>query len=196
MKRKGLIFLATIVVSTIIIGIYVTAKQPTSWDYYAYGGILDYQDAPSAEIKSGFWSLKISGKKIWLTQYYLEENLDDGVENSPESSVDIFEKSIVGDPIFFFEDEAEKKLYLFAEWKVKKTWATFDGTYQPVTWHSYRMLIIDFDDGIVLFDGYPPDPFSDPPLGSEEEPPVNPAEPWTYDWDIEGTLLGYNWSPY
>jgi len=55
------------------------------------------------------------------------------------------------------------------------------------------MLIIDFDDGLVIFDGYPADPFSDPPPGSEPEPPVVDGEPWTYDWDIEGTLLGYNY---
>jgi hypothetical protein len=192
MKRKGLILLTTIVVSTLLIGIYVTAKQPTVWDYYAYGDILDYQGGPSAEIKSGFWNLKVSGKKVLLNYYYLEENLDADIEGSPEFSVDIFESSVVGNPFFISEDDVEMKLYIFAEFKVKKTWATFDGTYEPKTWHTYRMLIIDFDDGLVLFDSYPPDPFADQ-SGYEPEPIVVPDDPGTYDWDIEGTLIGYNY---
>ena len=142
MKRKGILILATIIVSTFLIGIYVIAKQPTSWDYYVYGGILDYQDAPSAEIQSGFWNLKISGKKVWLNLYYLEENLDEDIEASPDNSVDIMDWSIVGNPLFMYEDEVEEKLYLFAEWKVKKTWATSVGTYQPVTWHTLSLIHI------------------------------------------------------
>jgi hypothetical protein len=181
-------------VSTLLIGIYVTAKQPTIWDYYAYGDILDYQEAPSAEIKSGFWNLKVSGKKVWLNAYYLEKNLDENIEDSPDNSVDTFEWSVVGKPFFIYVDEP--KLYVFTKLEVKKSWATFDGTYEPMTWHTYRMLIIDFDSELVLFDSYPPDPFSDPQPGSEPEPPVVVSEPWTYDWDIEATLIGSDYPPF
>ena len=194
MKRKGLILLTTIVVSTLLIGIYVTAKQPTNWEYYAYGDILNYQNAPSAEIKSGFWNLKVSGKDVYLNVYYLEENLDEEVEGSPENSVDTFEWSIVGKPFFIDVDVGQQKLYVFAKFEVKKTWATFDGIYHPKTWKTYRMLIIDFDTPArVLFDTYPPDPFSDPPDGSDEEPELVIGQPGTYDWDIDATLIGSNY---
>ena len=198
MKRKGLIVLATIVVSSLAAAIYVTAKQPADWEYYAYGEILDYQDAPSAEIKSGFWNLKVSGKKIWLNAYYLEENLDPEIEGSPFGSVDIFEWSMLGNPMMMYEDG--DKLYIFAQLQVKKSWATFDGTYEPKNWKTWRMLIIDFSTEEVLFDSYPPDPFSDPQPGDPQEPyppePAVPEEPWTYDWDVEGTLVEYLYPPH
>jgi hypothetical protein len=196
MKRKGLLILTTIIVSAVFLSIYTIAKQPSNWEYYAYGHITNYQEAYSAEIKSGFWNLKVLGKEVWLNIYYLEKNLDSDVENSPEDSTDMFEMSVNGKPFFIYEDVGLGKLYVFAKFQVKKTWATFDGTYEPKTWHTYRMLIIDFNEPRVLFDGYPPDSFSDPPPGSEPEPPVDPDEPWTYDWDIEGTLEGYNYPPF
>jgi hypothetical protein len=193
MKKKAFLSLASIATITFIMAITVTANQPTDWDYYAYGDIVDYQDTNSAEIKSGFWNLKVSGEKVWLYMYYLEENIEPDVENSPKFSVDIFEWSILGKPMFYFEDDVEKKLWILVQFQVKKTWATFYGTYEPNTWETWRMLIIDFDDELVLFDRFPSDPFSEPYTGIDTEPTVVPGDPETYDWDIEGTLIEYSY---
>jgi hypothetical protein len=194
MKKKQVLLFAIITASVLFTT--VIAKQPTDWEQYAYGTITEYDEAYSSEIVTGFWKLKVQDKKVWFEVNYMEKNLIEAEEGSPEDSVDTFEMTITGaKPFAMWTDEGEGQLYIFAKLQVKKTWATPDGTYESKTWYAGRFIIFDFDDPDpwMLMDGWPPDPRSNPEPGDPVENPIDfpviPGEPWTYDWDINGEII-------
>ena len=184
--KKSILPLLLIVISIFCMS-SVIAKQPVDWEGYAYGTITNYDDAPSASIVSGFWNLKILDDKVWLNVYYIEKNTIGSEENSPDSSIDLFEITLIGKPMAMYTDDNDR-LHIFAQIQIKKMWATYDGTYEPKMVKTWNDFIFDFDEGWVLIDGYPPDSRGDPPSYYPPEDTVVSGEPWTYDWDINGII--------
>ena len=119
MKRRALLVITALITVVLLVTVSATAKKPTEWTYFAYGTINDYNDAPSSTIIDGYWNLKIQGNQIWLQVNYIEKNLIEAVENSPDGSVDLFEFSYMGQPMAFIE--GEDTLDIFAVMKVDKT---------------------------------------------------------------------------
>ena len=181
MKKNLIIFLFVIAVITAL-GVAI-AKKPTTWEDYAYGTIETYTEAYSAEIVpgTGYWNLKISDDKIHFSYGYLELNLDEDIENSPVASIDEMSFTNIGSPMYYMYDEDENMLFMFLQIQVKKEWAMFDGSYTHKTWKTWQGITIDFDLNTLHIDSYPPE--------GDDEPPVVPSDPDTWDWDKEGTVL-------
>ena len=180
MKKRSGLFMACLLLPSVLLAISVTAKQETPWENYAYGTLEKYDDAWSARVVHGFWNLKVTGEKVWFNGYYLEENLDADVEGSPVGSTDVFEWILHGKPIMMMR--VGDTLYIAAKVLIKKSWAQFDGTYTSRSIETWQVLAFDFSECEFLRDVYPPDPEVDPP-------------PLWQDFDVRGKITAHSFSP-
>jgi hypothetical protein len=179
--KKNLIVLTFVLITFTTIGVSL-AKQQVEWTYYAYGTLDNYhQEDGSAEVVSGIWNLKVLGDRVWFNGYYLEKNMDDR-EDEPVGSIDIFEWELDGKPTMYFEGDV---LVIIGNMKTTKTVAMHDGTYKVTTGVLEQTLEFDFSENTFLRDVFPPEP---------EDPAIyGPPPPWWQDWDMDGTILYYDW---
>lgn len=177
--KKASILVVVVLMALTTLGITM-AKQPVTWENYAYGTIDTYTAAYSAEVVNGYWNLKITDDRIHFHYGWLELNLDEDYESSPVGSVDELTFTNVGTPMIFEYDDENNKLEMFLQIQVMKEWAMFDGWYSHKTWKTWQYVTIDFDAMTIHIDAYPPE---------GGEPDVDPNNPDTWDWDKEGTVI-------
>lgn len=145
-------------------------RKPVRPVLKALGTIDGYVEASSAEIICGHWRIQVKGDELVYKATYKERNLDEEIEQSPESSIDIFTHTMTIDSYEF-----DGSVLTFEGWmQVKKVWTTLDWTKEVDYWDSYVIIRVTPDD--FFLDSYPPG------LGSGDD---------GQDWDRIGTTKSY-----
>lgn len=146
MKRKTILLLLVITLFTSISILPVYADQPIV--YSAYGTIDEYYDAASAEVVSGYWSLKATENRVWFEAIYWEKNLDSVAENAPVGSVDTFTLKLEYNWRAVYEIDGDN-LFIVGVMKFKKTGVNLDGKAIHRTGMNGEGILVS-PDGIII----------------------------------------------
>jgi hypothetical protein len=129
MKKKLILVLTILLTMTSVTLIPGNAKKPI---IYSASGTLDsYYDISTAAVVGGTWTIEATENKVWFEAIYLEENLDEEVENSPVGSIDRFELKLGKTGFWFIQDDTLTVVGLV---RFKKEWVMMDGTTKTVIW--------------------------------------------------------------
>lgn len=175
-----MIILGILTISMLSVSPAFTKKGKTVFS--ANGKITDYAPgiSPGSEIVDGQWNLKIveygyatDGGVAYFQAYYKELNLDEGLEQSPEGTIDHFKISYTD----HYDAVIDGNVVRIRGTRHcdKKMWL-LDDTGAPIEWIedfivSWVMIEVDLETGEFRMDNYP--------IGS-----------WPSDgWDIYGTVL-------
>ena len=173
MSKKTIIILSLLLMLSTLPVLPASAKKG---QYYIARGTIDsYVDAWSAEVKQGWWSVRVIEGNIEYSGFYQERNLAEYPENSPVGSIDFFWQTFTVEGYTLDGDELE----FWGTLHIKKLWCKLDGTREILTWDTYPVKITIDSDSYFL---------DSPPEGPGPDPIYNE------DWDRTGTTRSIRYS--
>ena len=147
MKRAKVLTMCCLLMASLFVAVPVLAKKG-GVVYRASGRLESYVDAYSSEIVNGHWHLKIMGEEVEFFAFYRERNLDEGVEGSPEGTVDHFFNTVTN--VEDYETDGDTCV-IWCDIHVDKLWWNIaTGLPEWTEWDTYDVVITVDPDGVFI----------------------------------------------